>query len=234
MAMLAIETGGSSGSLAWCQPGQPLRLSRLPEGQRTAATLTVALDGILADFRKNSCPLQVVAVNVGPGSFTGLRIGVTTAKTLAHALRCRLIAVDGLAAMAGAVFRRSPAVVATSVAVNAYREQLYVANWDRESWNEAFRDNFHGNRSTMWPEQRWLQQAVSDGSCLYVGPTAVAKRASDTMELTTSAISAADIAEVALRLAAYGHFIDPIACNPNYLRPSAAEENLPVGQGGGR
>ncbi len=221
------------GSLAWCLPGQPLTQQTLPADQRTAATLAAAIGEVLADFRSHSVPLETIAVNVGPGSFTGLRIGVTTAKTLAYALQCRLVAVDGLAALAGAVFRRHPTVAATSVAVNAYRQQLYVANWDRDAWENAFSDNSHSARSQVWPTERWFSEAsVSQNSGhTFTVSAAVCKQAPANVNVIEHNVTALDIAQMGLRLAAGGHFVDPVACNPQYLRPSAAEETRGDGIG---
>lgn len=230
LAVLAIQTGGTAGSLAWCVPGQPIQLRQLPSGQRTAATLAVAIEEALTIFRQSGCPLDAIAVNVGPGSFTGLRIGVTTAKTLAYALPCRLIAVDGLAAMAGAVFRHSSSVTATCVALNAYRQQLYTADWDRAAWADAFQTNSHAAHSQIVPSKPWFDRAVAEvrgaavGHRRFAASHDVIKQGPAAVDWLAQTATAQDVAEMGLRLAAWGHFIDPLHCQPQYLRASAAEE----------
>ncbi len=72
--------------------------------------------------------LSAVAVSIGPGSFTGLRVGVVCAKTLAYATGCRLAAVDTLRAIAA----NSPAdVVRVHVLADALRGDAYVASYER-------------------------------------------------------------------------------------------------------
>ena len=69
--------------------------------------------------------LDVVAVGLGPGSYTGLRVGVTAAKTLAYAIGAELIALDSLQA----VGRNAPAeALRVSVIADAQRGEIYVAD----------------------------------------------------------------------------------------------------------
>ncbi len=78
-----------------------------------------------------------MAVSVGPGSFTGLRVGVVCAKTLAYANGCQLAAVDTLEAIAA----NSPAdVVSVHVIADAQRGDLFVADYCRKSIVEWDRD----------------------------------------------------------------------------------------------
>src|SRR5205085_2589499 len=74
--------------------------------------------------------VELVAVVTGPGSFTGLRIGVTTAKTFAYAVGCEVMGVNTLLAIAS----RAPAGTARlHVALDAGRDEAYVASFSTDT-----------------------------------------------------------------------------------------------------
>jgi len=237
--LLAIETGGRTGSIAWRVSGLPPQLIQLDPDNRTAVTLAPAIAEVIAQSRRSGTAIDCVAVNVGPGSFTGIRIGVTTAKTLAYALHCRLIAVDSLAVAAGVIFDQHAAIATAYVALNAYRQQLFVAKWDRNAWDRSFQDNSHAAADEVWPVEQWHNlvavnanasvRFAAEASVIRVphdtdSPTPNCQTLTDTVQILE--ITAQDVAEFAWRLAQHGHFIPPMNCNPNYLRDSAAEEKL--------
>jgi len=237
--LLAIETGGRTGSIAWHVSGLPPQLIRLDPAKRSAVTLASAIAEVIAQSRHGGIPIDCVAVNVGPGSFTGIRIGVTTAKTLAYALGCRLIAVDSLAVAAGILFDREPATATACVALNAYRQQLFVATWQRNQWQNSFQDNSHTAADEVWPAERWhnLVAITTDASVCFAAEPSVTRCSDDTDPATPSCqtdaetvqtleITAQDVAQFAWRLARHAHFTEAMNCNPNYLRDSAAEEKL--------
>src|SRR5690606_21357208 len=149
------ETSGRTGSVAWCDGQHPPQLIELDSARRTTATLAPAIAELLAAARAQHRAIDLVAVANGPGSFTGVRIGVTTAKLLAYALGCRLVAVDPLAAMAGAVFQQHPGCDSAAVAINAYRQQLFVADWTREQWVAAAQDNTLAEHSRVCSTADW-------------------------------------------------------------------------------
>ena len=128
---LAIETTGRCGSIAILRGQEVLQATNLPETTRTAASLAVYLDEILGRHRDGSQPIELVSVADGPGSFTGLRIGVTTAKSLCYALKVPLVAVDSLAAVATAVFHDNIEAQSVCVGLDAYRQQVFTGCFGR-------------------------------------------------------------------------------------------------------
>ena len=75
-----------------------------------------------------STDVELVAVTAGPGSFTGLRVGVTTAKVLAYVARAEILGVDTLEAVA----MRAPAdVESLSIGVDAQRGQVVAQTFHR-------------------------------------------------------------------------------------------------------
>lgn len=124
MRILAIETTAFTGSLALLEGDRVVAEAALPEGLRSAQSLVPAIGSLMADHRWEMATLQLIAVVHGPGSFTGLRVGITTAKTLAYALQCETIGVDTLEVLAA---QARPAAGHIYPIVDAQRGQLFTA-----------------------------------------------------------------------------------------------------------
>ncbi|MBC8052500.1 MAG: tRNA (adenosine(37)-N6)-threonylcarbamoyltransferase complex dimerization subunit type 1 TsaB [Sphingobacteriaceae bacterium] len=97
--ILQLETSTSSCSVALALDGQVLALKELNERNAHAGMLTLLIEEAMTESGKAFSELNAVAVSMGPGSYTGLRIGVSTAKGLCYALDVPLIAVNTLEAM---------------------------------------------------------------------------------------------------------------------------------------
>ena len=251
--LLAIETSGREGSIAFWplgdrdgggNSGGGRRVIELEREQRTAATLAPAIKRLIEELGGETGRFAAVAVAVGPGSFTGLRIGVTTAKTLAYAIGCPVIAIDSLAAMAGGCFRVRPEAREVIVALNAYRQQLFVARWKKDSWLAARDGAALAGASEVWPVAKWREVVAEEGAnegVMSAGEPGVVgagadfgdgakfgdgTRAAMAGRVATILPSALDVAILGSRLFEAGEFVSPMAVNPNYLRESAAEEKL--------
>jgi tRNA threonylcarbamoyladenosine biosynthesis protein TsaB len=134
MRILAIETSGRDASLAALEggEGEAARLVRqiaITGRERTAQVLAPRLRDLLVEVDWPVASIRLVTVAVGPGSFTGLRIGVTTAKTLAYAVDTEVIGVNTLAAIA----EQAPKPAAPLwVVMDAQRQELFAAKFDRQ------------------------------------------------------------------------------------------------------
>lgn len=161
-----------------------------------------------------------VIVSWGPGSYTGLRVGIMSAKTLAFATGCRLVAIETFRVIAEQTPRD---VRAVDVLADAQQGQVY---WQSFVRGEA--DRLTGSRPlSIVPIPSWL--AERDPSAWITGPAvdvygdqipgnirranAHARQASvdKLLELGWEAFQRAE-------------FADPLALEPLYLRPSSAEE----------
>lgn len=100
--VLAIETSGASGSAAVGRGDALLAEAALSSQARHATDLFDALEGLLSAAGWRPKEIEECCVSVGPGSFTGLRVAVTTARHLSLACGCRIVAVPTLDAVAEA------------------------------------------------------------------------------------------------------------------------------------
>jgi hypothetical protein len=100
MRVLAIETSESVGSVAALAAGSLLGELRLPPKQGSAQSLAPVLITLLDTVHWRPDDVELVAVTIGPGSFTGLRVGVTAAKTFAYAVKAQVLGIDTLETIA--------------------------------------------------------------------------------------------------------------------------------------
>lgn len=130
--ILSIETATRAGSIALARGMTPLSIRT---GDATRSHSTDLLDLIREALEEASCGIQDVelfAVALGPGSFTGLRIGIATAKSLASTLERRVVGVPTLHAIARAA-EAGPRVVAL---LPAGRGELYAQSFRVEDTRE--------------------------------------------------------------------------------------------------
>ena len=98
--ILCLETSTAVCSVALVEDGKVIALRESLDGQNHAEKITIFIDEVMKEANVSYRDLDAVATSMGPGSYTGLRIGVSTAKGLCYAMEKPLIAVDTLAAMA--------------------------------------------------------------------------------------------------------------------------------------
>jgi tRNA threonylcarbamoyladenosine biosynthesis protein TsaB len=121
--LLLIETSGRAGFVALALGGELRGVRWLNEARRQARDLAPAAAGLLGEQGWRPGDLSAVVVGRGPGSYTGLRVGIMSAKTLAYATGCALVAVDTFAVVAA----QAPEDVARlDVLADAQQDKVYV------------------------------------------------------------------------------------------------------------
>ncbi|WP_321300240.1 tRNA (adenosine(37)-N6)-threonylcarbamoyltransferase complex dimerization subunit type 1 TsaB [Marinifilum fragile] len=105
--LLNIETSTAICSVALGKDGNLLALKENKEGMKHASHLTVFIENILKENNLSTADLDGVAISMGPGSYTGLRIGVSTAKGICYGAGIPLIAVSTLQSMTKALQNNS-------------------------------------------------------------------------------------------------------------------------------
>lgn len=240
MRTLALETTALTGSLALLEEDRVIAERALPDGQRSAQSLAPTIESLLTEQRWTMKSVQLVAVAQGPGSFTGLRVGVTTTKTLAYAIGAEVLGVDTLEVLAAAVGQASsPAIDHVRQAgtpgprrihavLDAQRNQLFAAAF---SWSSD--DIFPVRESPTEIVDLAPFVATLQPGDVVVGPV-VAKLASSLPENIVPIIQeprASAVGRLAYRDYAAGRRDDLWKLAPLYYRLSAAEEKARGRQG---
>jgi tRNA threonylcarbamoyladenosine biosynthesis protein TsaB len=228
MRILAIETAGMRGSVAVVERDQ-LRAERtLDAPRRSAQSLAPAIAELLEEAGWQPQDVQLVAVATGPGSFTGLRIGVTTAKAFAYAAGCEVIGVHTLEAIAA---RAAAGVSRLWAVLNAERGELFAAEFARAA-DGALREV---TPTSVVNGESWLA-ALAPGSVVS-GPGL--ERLLDRLPAGVTALEPAlwsPTASVVGRLGwqryESGQRADVFALVPQYFRRTAAEEKRDRAAGG--
>jgi len=134
MIILQIETATTVCSVAVAENGIVLACKEVEQRNIHAEKITVFIGEILNEAGKTYADLDAIAVSSGPGSYTGLRIGVSTAKGLSFALDKPLIAVETLAAMADGFILQEGRGLAGNVLlcpmIDARRMEVFTAVFD--------------------------------------------------------------------------------------------------------
>lgn len=131
MLVLAFDTATTAVTVAVCEwaPGEGTRLRasvREVDRRRHAELLAPAISTVLAEGDTGIDAINAIAVGVGPGPYTGLRVGVATARALGDALKIPVHGVCTLDVLAWESGRTDPFVVAT----DARRREVYWARYD--------------------------------------------------------------------------------------------------------
>lgn len=221
--IVAIDTSLPEGSVA-ASDGQRVVEVRFSPAQAHARRIAAALEEATAALGWRVADAGVVAVVRGPGSFTGLRVGISTAKGLAWAAGIPLVAVSGFEVVADRAGARDEPVHA---AFDAGRGDVVAAviTPDRGSptgWSVG--------PTALVPVAAWIASlpaaALVTGPALDLVPAAgVGHAAVRIVEGEARRPSAAAVVRLAAALAAAGHSVDPAGIVPDYSRPSYAQEN---------
>jgi tRNA threonylcarbamoyladenosine biosynthesis protein TsaB len=219
---LAIETSGRVGSVALVEDGQVLAEDQFPHGLQHAAEMIPRIDRLCRERGWLPGDLRELYVSAGPGSFTGLRIGITLAKTLAFATGAKIVAVPSVRVLA----RNAPAEASELIVVlDAKREQIFTSRFRREGaqWEEQEPAHLDDLASMLArsprpvylvgdgiPQHRWF--IPLDAAGIFLTPPEVWRP------------RAAAVAAEGVAVAAAGVFIEPDHLQPIYLRKPEAEE----------
>jgi tRNA threonylcarbamoyladenosine biosynthesis protein TsaB len=224
---LAIDTSEARGSVSLVRDGERVSGTRHDDGRDYSAWLLPAVDRILAEAGCSLEKVDVLAVATGPGSFTGLRVGLTSVKAWAEVYAKPVVGVPRLDALA-----RSGNTNAVLVAAcyDAQRGQLFAALFRRTAGGlerigaelvatpeefVVFVDHHAGVGTVAWvsldPEQ--IKSIERLRARLLRGDEVIA----------ASPELAPTIGVLAEERASRGQFSDPLALDANYVRRSDAE-----------
>ncbi len=191
--------------------------------RRHGRDLIPRLGAILTEAGLSPRDIDVFGVGLGPGSYTGLRVGLAAAKTLAYATGAAILGLDSLEA----VGRNAPAdALRISVVADAQRGDVYTADFSRAA-PEAPLDTVRASR--IEPLADWL--ARLEPGVLVLGPGLDSPKIRGTVAsdylTSNAALNYPDgrrLIELARDAWASGRRDNPWLLEPQYLRKSAAEE----------
>lgn len=240
MLTLALDTATPHGRFAVAEDGKLLAYQPHNVAGSYADALLPVIDTVLEAAGRRMDQVGLVAVTMGPGSFTGVRIGVATAKALAWALGAELAAVSTLAAMAADLLATQPDRDLAVPALDARRGEIFTGVYRRgENWVDEV-----VAPSCLAPDTWWaqLKEAVSnveapayggDGVAMLVGqPDGLrpeltcrgepARRSWESAHPATARALAVALGNEAVRRRV---IVSPFELVPHYLRGSDAELN---------
>jgi tRNA threonylcarbamoyladenosine biosynthesis protein TsaB len=219
--ILLIETSGRIGAIGIAAGSTLLAEKMLDETRRHARDLVPAMAELLRGQRWRPKDLDAVFVSLGPGSYTGLRVGVMSAKTLAYATGCAAIGVPTFLAIARQV--RCPALELTVVA-DAQKNKLYVQRFRRESADEDFAP---ASEVVIVLGPEWAA-GLGPGVAIAGPGTAKAvpwlRPENPAVNAPAAAPAVGGLLSVGLELFTRGVRDDLLRLEPLYQRPSSAEE----------
>ena len=226
MKILALETSARAVSAAVVEDGRLLACGYQDTGLTHSRTLMPIVEGILKNTELTMADMDAVAVAAGPGSFTGIRIGVAAAKGLAFAADKPAVGVSTLEAMARNVAHVPGLVIC---AMDARRQQIYNALFEADT--EGHLPRLTPDRAISLAEladelreDSRPKLVVGDGArlcCDFLEEAGIACRLAPAHLLLQNAASVGSAAEQAAREGRLGSAQD---LQPVYLRPVQAKK----------
>ncbi|HEY2990334.1 MAG TPA: tRNA (adenosine(37)-N6)-threonylcarbamoyltransferase complex dimerization subunit type 1 TsaB [Candidatus Binatia bacterium] len=231
MIILGIDTATAAASAALLEDGK--LISEATGGgdaihrSNHAQNLLPLIDRLLDSAGVRLADISALAVAIGPGSFTGLRIGLSTVKGLTYGSEVPVVGIPTLAAVAARVDDREGLICPF---LDARKKEVYAALFERRDGTlERVSEDL-----VCRPEEvvDFVRLKVANGTCLFIGDAAAAYADAITQGLggravltmgdryPSTAAAVARLAEEKIRRQEY----DPVGpLSPLYLRPSEAE-----------
>lgn len=227
MYVLGIEAATPVASVAVAGQGGILA-ERMVLNRRThSVNLLPMLKAVLEEAEIDKSQLTGIAVSSGPGSFTGLRIGMSTAKALAWVWRLQVVGISTLQSLA---YPLSGGEGLVCPILNARKNQVYAAIYEcRNGMLDCIVAPMAISPQQLAEQLLTLQRPVlflGDGVPVYKEQlTGVLGSRAVLAPLAASYPRGAAVAELGLEAFQAGRGIDPAALQPEYIRPSEAELN---------
>ncbi len=221
MRVLALETSTLAGSVALVEDGRVVGLSMLSIALTHSERLMAMADRLLQDCHWSMTDLGGLAVSIGPGSFTGLRVGAATAKGLALALDLPVAPVPTLDALAANLpFAEDP----VCPILDARKGEVYLAryHWSGEAMER--RSEYLALPPTSAVDQLGVPVIVlGDGVPACRPHFAKLGRGLRVAPPAQSVPSAAVVGQIGHAMLAAGDGVAADELTPLYLRPTEVE-----------
>ena len=229
--ILAFDTSGMHGSVAVLDGSHVLAEQSLSTDRRSAQMLAPAIVEILRLQRIEPRQIKLVATTIGPGSFTGLRVGVTAAKTFAYAIGAEVIGLSTLETIAHGVSQLAGVAPATEIhaVIDAQRKELFVGRFFLASAPVGANELPQLTRLAddhIIPAEEWIASLKPGTVVAGAGLDRLKDRLPGgiILDATNREPRAAIVGQLAWRDYQGGRRDDLWKLSPVYLRPSYAEE----------
>ncbi len=230
--ILAVETSGRLGSVVLAAGEKLLAEKQFTGPMRHSAEVFPDIVGLLEQFSKKPADIEHVYISIGPGSFTGLRIAVTIAKSMALANQAKIVAVDTLDSIAANIIDL-PDTTRLAVILDAKRGQFFIAVYEKSAISnhksainkivpdclmtaDEFLARFADKPITLIGEGLVYYKDLFKGPNTRLGEAQ--RRRVQILDETYWNPSAANIHKLGWQKALKGEFTDPLTLVPNYLR----------------
>lgn len=207
MIVLAIESATARAGVAIGVDGHVVASAQVTRGPRHAEILVPAIQFVCEQAGVALNQVETIAVDIGPGLFTGLRVGIATANGLAQALALPMIGVSSLDLLAHAMRHAGNDIVSV---IDARRSEVYAARYGVTA--DGLKRVME---PTVLPPADLLKQLRDTPDVVLVG---------DTLE-SSGALFALPSAETLVEVASAHELVAPSEIAPLYLRKSDAELN---------
>lgn len=221
MRILGIETSGEAGNVALCEDDRLLAEHWFEEGTRYARDVMPAIGAVLAAAGCARREVEAVAVSQGPGSFTGLRVGVTCAKTLAYALGWKAVGVPSLEVKAQNVDGAAHEIACP--VLDARRGWIYatVLRWDGAVWRDL--------TGVLAGSPDEVAESIPEGALVFGSgvrayPELLGRKGFRVGDRELEKGRAEHVARLGLRLIAAGKDVPPVQLMPKYYRLTEVQE----------
>ena len=218
MNLLALDTSTSFAAVAVGLTDGSVLAASIDPTQKHGRNLVPAIRQVLELAGLRVTDLGGIAVGLGPGSYTGLRIGLTAAKTLAYAASIPLVALNSLEILAT---NAPESALRVAVIADAQRGEVYAADFARQHSGGLL---VALGLTTIIPISQWLSHLQPETVCLGPAFDRGMITVPDGIERGTDHPDPTRLMALSRRVWQSGKREDPWFLEPFYLRRSAAED----------
>lgn len=224
--ILALDTASETTSMAVSRGAKLLRSINAPEDEKCSEKLWSDVQALLVELALTISDVEVFSVCIGPGSFTGLRVGMAAVKGFSAANNKPIVAVTSLES---AAFAASPAPHVCAI-VNAYKGEVYsqLFSFDEAGVPAALNDPMLSSFEQAVERVADVDELVLAGDGAVAG-VEVAGRKREWANRRPAHCPAEDVASLAFLKNARGQVETAASLKACYVRPSEAEIKLSLG-----
>ncbi len=211
--ILHIDSSTKLCSLALSANGDLICQKEEKESNQHTRVINILIDEMLEEANLTVNDLSAISVAIGPGSYTGLRVGLSVAKGLAYALNIPIVPIGSLKALAIPFLGNSKKVIST---IDARRDEVYLAIFNKEGATLADEHSLiivQGEYPADWPE---ISDIILCGNG--AGKTGELLKEYN-LDVRPSEANAANQCQLAFEMLIEGNLPDIAYVRPNYLKP---------------